>query len=91
MLLAHLSRWLVRAFNDAELRRVVHFGPQGEGVAASLHVGCSLDDLAYQTVLAWDRHGVLDQKLLEYLAFHRPARRGEIDELVSTIKKMSLP
>lgn len=79
MLLADLHRWLLRAFNAAELRRVVRFGPAGEQVAASLPENCSLDEMAFEAVLAWDRQGVIGKALLRHLGGVRPHRLEEPD------------
>lgn len=78
MVLAALHRWLVTAFTDAELRRVVRFGPWGAQVAACLPASCSLDALAFEVVTAWSRHDLIKKPLFKYLARERPCRAGSL-------------
>lgn len=78
MVLADLHRWLLSAFNAAELRRVVRFGPQGEQVAALLPENCSTDTLAFEAVTAWQRQGLVGKALFAHLAEGCPGRADEL-------------
>ena len=80
--LGRLHIWLVDAFVDTELRRVVTLGPDGERIAADLPTAGTLTDLAYETARAWKRHAVDRRVLLDHLLAYRPNRRAELVELL---------
>lgn len=80
--LSRLHLWLVDAFTDPELRRVVMLGPDGERIAADIPTAGSLTDLAFETARAWKRHAVDRRALLDHLLAYRPNRRAELIELL---------
>lgn len=73
-----LSELLKSMFSGEELRRWVTF-TFGREVADDLPgAGVSLAQLSFDVAMALQRHGLIDDRLVEALGTERPARRAEI-------------
>lgn len=79
-----LVEFLTSAFNANELRRLVLFLPNGNSIFSMLPAGeASLDQLALETVLTLERHGLVDHAFFTRLLELRPKRAAEIIKLAA--------
>jgi hypothetical protein len=80
MNLPGLIEWLMTAFKADELLRFVELSPAGRQITANLE-SRSLAAIAHESVMGWERHGVLGPEIRELLLQGRPARAEEVKTL----------
>jgi hypothetical protein len=79
-------------FTAEELRRFVSLLPSSGAIANGLPSGiASLDALAFETVQALERHGLLDEAFFEQLKAQRPTGAAEISEVQARFATQAAP
>ncbi len=73
-----LHQLLLELFSSAELRRFIHFGPEGDELVKLVSFDGDAAEVAYQCAMLLERRGLVDQALFRRLEQKVPGQRARI-------------